>query len=70
MLDFLEQTVKNYAVLTVKHLAHVTKLRGNVKVYVNLCGLNVNVKQVCMSDRLEILVLLAIVLLALDLKVS
>ena len=64
------QTVKNFAVLTVKHLAYVTKWRGNVKVDVRLGGLKVDVTQVCMSDSLEILVLLAIDLLALDLKVS
>ena len=50
MSNYLEQIVKNFAVLTVKHLAYVTKLRGNVKVDVRLGGLNVNVTHLCMSD--------------------
>ena len=69
MSDYLEQTVKNFAVLTVKHPECVTKLRGNVLVDVRLDGLNSNVTQVCI-DRLEMLVLLVIVLLVLDLKAS
>ena len=52
MSNYLEQIVKNCAVLTVKHLAYmyVTKLRGNVKVDVKLGGLNVNVTHLCVSD--------------------
>ena len=50
MPNYLEQIVKNFAVLTVKYLAYVTKLRGNVKVYVRLGGLNVNVTHLCVSD--------------------
>ena len=70
MSDYLEQTVQNFAVRIVRNLAHVTKLRGNVKVDVRLGGVKRNVTQVCLSDRLEMLVLLANDLLTLDLKVT
>ena len=52
LLDYLEWTVRDFAVPTVKHLAYVTKWRGNVKVDVRLDGLNINVIQVWKSNNL------------------
>lgn len=46
MLGYTVQTVKNFVVLTVKHLAYVTKWRGNVMVDVKMDGPNINVTQV------------------------
>ena len=46
MLDYMAQTVKGFAVLTVKYLAYVTKWRGNVKVDVRLDGKTLNVIKV------------------------
>ena len=46
MLDYMAQTVKGFAVLTVKNLAYVTKWQGNVKVDVRLDGKTLNVIKV------------------------
>ena len=43
MLDYMAQTVRDFAVLTVKHLAFVTKQRVIVMVDVKLDGLIVYV---------------------------
>ena len=53
-MGYTAQTVKNFAVLTVKHLAYVTKWRGNVKVDVRLDGPNINVIQVWRFNEFEI----------------
>ena len=53
MLGYTAQTVKDFAVLTVKHLACVTKWRGNVMVDAKLDGRKINVTQVWLLNEFE-----------------
>lgn len=53
MLDYMPQTVKDFAVLTVKHLRFVTKSRDIVMVDVKMDGLKLNATQVWLFKRIK-----------------